>query len=87
MPWIAGVANEGAERLALGIDQLHKRVLVQTVAEALEGAVHRQDPVALKNAPGLAYVAVFVTASATFARHLSVPKVISPKKVQPQSKT
>ena len=87
MPCIAGVANEGAERLALCIDQLHKRVLVQTVAEALEGAVHRQDPVALENAPGLAYVAVFVTASATFARHLSVPKVISPKTVQPQGKT
>ena len=78
MPWIAGVANEGAERLALGIDKLHKRVLVQTVAEALEGAVHRQDPVALKSAPGLAYKAVFVTASATFTKSLCVPKAISP---------
>ena len=70
MPWIAGVANEGAERLALGIDKLHKRVLVQTVAEALEGAVHRQDPVALESAPGLAYTAVFVTASAIFTKSL-----------------
>ena len=55
---------------ALGIDKLHKRVLVQTVAEALEGAVHRQDPVALESAPGLAYTAVFVTASATFTKSL-----------------
>ena len=70
MPCIAGVANEGAERLALGIDQLHKRVLVQTVAEALEGAVHRQDPVAHESAPGLAYTAVFVTASAIFTKSL-----------------
>jgi len=72
---------------ALGIDKLHKRVLVETVAEVLEGAVHRQNPVTLENAPGLAYVAVFVTASATFARNLKVPKVISAKTVQPQGKT
>ena len=38
---MAGVADKGAKRLALGIEKLHRRVLVQTVADALKREVHR----------------------------------------------
>ena len=69
-PRMAGVADEGAERHVLGIDQLHGHVLVQDVAEALEEAVHRPDPVALESAPGLAYLAVFVGRVGHFRQEL-----------------
>ena len=65
---MAGVADKGAKRLALGIEKLHRRVLVQTVADALKREVHRPNTVACESAPGLAKIAVFVTASATFVK-------------------
>ena len=56
---MAGVADVGADHLSLDPNQLHGHVLVQDIAEALEEAVHRPDPVALEGAPDLAYVAIF----------------------------
>ena len=69
-PRMAGVADEGAERHILGIDQLHGHVLVQDVPEALKEAVHRPDPVALESTPGLAYLAVFVGRVGHFRQEL-----------------
>jgi len=57
---MAGVAEEGAEYRVLGMNQLIGHGLVQDVAEALEEAMHRPDPVALEGAPDLTYVAMLV---------------------------
>ena len=42
----------------------------KNVAEALEEAMHRPDPVALESAPGLAYVAIFVGRVGHFRQEL-----------------
>ena len=57
---MVGVAEVGAEYRGLGLNQLHSHGLVQDVAEALEEAMRRPDPVTLKGAPYLAYLAMFV---------------------------
>ena len=54
------MAEEGAEYRVLGMNQLIGQGLVQDVAEALEEAMHRPDPVALEGAPDLTYVAMLV---------------------------
>ena len=76
---MAGVADKGAKRLALGIEKLHRRVLVQTVADALKREVHRPNTVACESAPGLAKIAVFVTASATFVKTCTCQKKSRPR--------
>ena len=76
---MAGVADKGAKRLALGIEKLHRRVLVQTVADALKRKVHRPKTVACESAPDLAKIAVFVTASATFVKTCTCQKKSRPR--------
>ena len=76
---MAGVADKGAKRLALGIEKLHRRVLVQTVADALKREVHRPNTVVCESAPGLAKIAVFVTASATFVKTCTCQKKSRPR--------
>ena len=84
---MAGVADKGAKRLALGIEKLHRRVLVQTVADALKREVHRPNTVACESAPGLAKIAVFVTASATFVKTCTCQKKSRPRQNSHEKKT
>ena len=84
---MAGVADKGAKRLALGIEKLHRRVLVQTVADALKKEVHRQNTVVCESAPGLAKIAVFVTASATFVKIVNAKKNLALNRTATKKKT
>ena len=84
---MAGVADKGAKRLALGIEKLHRRVLVQTVADALKRKVHRPKTVACESAPDLAKIAVFVTASATFVKIVNAKKNLALNRTATKKKT
>ena len=53
------VAKERTDSIRLRLVELGSHILVEDMAEALEEAVHRPDPVALEGAPDLAYVAIF----------------------------
>ena len=75
---MAGVADKGAKRLALGIEKLHRRVLVQTVADALKREVHRPNTVVCESAPGLAKNSRIRYRVGHIRKNLYVPKEISP---------